>query len=85
LGEGKIHVEITIGHRKHVRTIENVWYVPDLGENLLSVGQTVSKGFTFKANGNKCVFLKSGKPILFGRCTNGLFELALDVIIPSSR
>lgn len=45
----------------------------------------MSKGFIFKAKSDKCVFLQSGKPILFGIRRNGLFELALDVIRPCDK
>lgn len=65
-GKGDIRVLVQIGKRKIIRILEGVWYVPKLGRNLLSVSKLAQKNYTFKANKDKCVFMKDNKPHLFG-------------------
>src|SRR5436190_14306075 len=80
--EGSIRVMVNIGRQRKVKTLENVWYVPKLGRNLMSVSHSTSKGLVFKAYKDKCVFLRYNIPQVFGHRQNGLYELEFDVIVP---
>jgi len=80
LGQGDIRVQVKVGRRRDITFIRKVWYVPNLGRNLLSVSRTVEKGYSFTVKNNKCVFMKNGKPEMFGHVNNGLFELEMEVL-----
>lgn len=63
--------------------LENVWYVPKIGRNLFSIGQTMKKGFVFSASQDGCVFKKDGIVKLMGKRNHkGLFVLAMQVCLP---
>ena len=81
VGEGTINIEIYRGYDWVRGALENVWYVPKLKRNLMSIGQTVSKGYTFRANGNSCCFLDKGNVVMTGlKSNNGLFEMKMRVV-----
>jgi hypothetical protein len=46
-GIGTISLEFNLNERKHEATIKEVYYVPDLQGNLLSVSALTKRGYTF--------------------------------------
>ncbi|KAK9700733.1 hypothetical protein QE152_g31058 [Popillia japonica] len=82
-GEGTINVKMRIHGLWQQNHLKNVWYVPKIGRNLFSIGQTMKKGFLFSANQNGCIFKKDGTVKLRGkRTTKGLFVLDMQVCLP---
>ncbi|XP_054257416.1 uncharacterized protein LOC128982478 [Macrosteles quadrilineatus] len=77
VGEGSIRISVNIGKNRYITTLENVWYIPELGRNLMSVSTTVKKGFSFKVTKEKCVFMKNNVAQLYGHCVNGLYEVEM--------
>ena len=49
-GRGKVAVQTTKGRR----VIHDVYYVPQLSQSLLSIGQMMENGYTVKFEGNLC-------------------------------
>lgn len=83
IGQGAINVQMQVNGVWKRNHLENVWYVPNISRNLFSIGQTISKGFEFRANGSKCEFLKNGEVRLCGKRTaKGLYELNMSVCKP---
>lgn len=42
-GEGNVQIMVNIGQRTDVKTLVNLWYVPNLGRNLMLVSCAVEK------------------------------------------
>ncbi|KAH0636126.1 hypothetical protein KY290_038318 [Solanum tuberosum] len=74
--EGKGTVGINTSHDK-VKMLDNVQFVPDLGYNLLSVGQLMSDGHSLWFDDDACVITnkKSGKKIRITMTPNKMFPL----------
>ena len=82
-GQGTINVEMKIHGKWERNHLAAVWYVPDISRNLFSIGQTLAKGFEFKASKGECVFVRDNIIRLKGICTdNGLYALKLRVKKP---
>ncbi|XP_071040583.1 uncharacterized protein [Parasteatoda tepidariorum] len=83
-GEGTINVEMKICGNWEQNHLASVWYVPDICKNLFSIGQTIAKGFEFKATRTECVIIRNGNVRLKGVFTaNGLYALHLRVRAPA--
>ncbi|KAK9688319.1 hypothetical protein QE152_g35632 [Popillia japonica] len=85
-GDGTINVKMRIHGLWQQNHLKNVWYVPKIGRNLFSIGQTMKKGFLFSANQNGCIFKKDGTvktvKVRGKRTTKGLFVLDMQVCLP---
>ena len=81
-GSGTINVTMTVNGMMSRNHLANVWFVPKLGRNLLSIGQTVEHGYEFIVKGGTCAFTKNGQAVLCGRKRNGLYELDMNTVVP---
>ncbi|KMQ85367.1 retrovirus-related pol polyprotein from transposon tnt 1-94 [Lasius niger] len=61
VGVGQIVVKAFNGKCYIETTLNNVLHVPDLKMNLFSVASAVNKGYSMKADINKCEFVKGNK------------------------
>ncbi|KAF6197591.1 hypothetical protein GE061_008556 [Apolygus lucorum] len=66
-GKGNINVEMFVDGRWQSNYLTEVWYVPELGRNLLSVGASACKDVLFIANKNGCMLKKNEKVLATGR------------------
>ncbi|TXG51431.1 hypothetical protein EZV62_023955 [Acer yangbiense] len=57
VGKGKVLIQTKSGPK----IINNVLYIPDLVQNLLSVAQLLKKGYSLIFEGNLCIILDSKK------------------------
>jgi len=74
--EGKGTVSIDTSHEK-VKMLDNVQFVPDLGYNLLSVGQLMIDGHSLWFDDDACVITnkKTGKKVRISMTPNNMFPL----------
>lgn len=74
--EGKGKVVVHTSHDK-VKMLDNVQFVPDLGYNLLSVGQLMTDGYSVWFDDDACVITnkKSGKKVCITMTPNNMFPL----------
>jgi hypothetical protein len=74
--EGKGTVGVDTSHGK-VKTLDNVQFVPNLGYNLLSVGQLMAGGYSIVFDNDACVITnkKSGKKVHVSMTPNKMFPL----------
>ncbi|KAL7288383.1 hypothetical protein TKK_0017712 [Trichogramma kaykai] len=83
-GVGNVSVRATKPDGSYeIYNIRNVWYVPDIKKNLISIGRSTEKGMevTFKKGGKKNIFVYDGKLIAEGSRSNGsLYKLNLRLI-----
>ncbi|TXG70384.1 hypothetical protein EZV62_005319 [Acer yangbiense] len=56
-GKGKVLIQTKSGPK----IIDNVLYIPDLAQNLLSVAQLLKRGYSLTFEGNLCIILDSKK------------------------
>lgn len=70
-GQGRVKVNLKNG----LRTISNVYYIPKLSTNLLSVSELVRKGFSVTFNSNHCKILDGSEVIATASCFNGIYQL----------
>lgn len=61
VGIGQIVLKAFNGQCYIETTLNNVLHVPDLKMNLFSVASAVNKGYSMKADINKCEFIKGNK------------------------
>ncbi|KAK9157521.1 hypothetical protein Scep_004095 [Stephania cephalantha] len=73
-GSGSVGVDTL---QARVRVLDNVQFVPDLGYNLLSVGQLMASGYSIVFDDKACVITnkKSGKEVRIGMASNKMFPL----------
>ncbi|KAG8172649.1 hypothetical protein JTE90_009811, partial [Oedothorax gibbosus] len=82
-GQGVIDVKMKIGGQWIKNYLTNVWYVPEVGRNLFSISETISKGYKFEADMKGCWFTRHEKVQLVGKpTTKGLYALEMCVIVP---
>jgi len=62
-GKGKVILYCKSGTCYERRTLTDVLYVPELGNNLFSVGKVTNLGFHIKFTDQKCFIVKKGKTI----------------------
>ena len=69
--EGKCLVKVETNHGK-IKQLDNVQFVPDLGYNLLSVGQLMTRGHSVLFDDNTCVIThkKSGHKVQIAMTSN---------------
>ncbi|KAJ8748318.1 hypothetical protein K2173_001737 [Erythroxylum novogranatense] len=75
--EGKGTIKILIAQGKY-KFLDDVQYVPELGYNLLSVGQLISSGYSLLFDDGKCTIMdkKSGQVLMHVSMTkNKMFRL----------
>ena len=72
--EGKVTVKVETSHAK-IKQLDNVQFVLDLGYNLLSVGQLMTKGYFVLFDDNTCVVThkKSGHKVQIVITSNKMF------------
>src|SRR5277367_89492 len=81
-GQGTVNVEMLIGGEWQRNHLHNVWFVPDVGRNLFSVG-SMPKDMNFVTDSTGCRVVKDGKTRIKGKRTeNGLYALLMRVRIP---
>lgn len=73
---GKGTVGVDTSHGK-VKVLNNIQFVPDLGYNLLSVGQLIAGGYSVLFDDNTCVIKnkKSGQKVQISMTSNKMFPL----------
>lgn len=71
-GKGRVCVNLKkLGYK----TISNVYYVPALSTNLLSVSELSRKGYRVIFTSTECRILDGGRVVATATCNNGLYEL----------
>jgi hypothetical protein len=82
-GQGTINVEMNVGGKWHRNHLTNVWYIPEIGRNLFSMGQTTDKSFNLELDRKGCYFKKEGRVRLIGRMVCCEPETPAEVFIAS--
>ncbi|MCI17698.1 copia-type polyprotein [Trifolium medium] len=79
---GKGNFKLSIGGRTHV--ITDVYYLPGLGNNLLSVGQLQQRGLTIVFKNNVCQLFHEEKGLILttDMTVNRMYIIHASVIIP---
>jgi transposase InsO family protein len=80
---GKGNIKLSIGGRIHV--ITDVYYLPGLGNNLLSVGQLQQKHLTIVFKDNLCKMFHDGKGLILTTemTQNRMYIVKATVLLPS--
>lgn len=73
-GQGKVQVNM----KGVLKTISNVYYIPKLSGNLLSVSELCRKGYVVKFNDKGCLILDGCNIIATGTYVNGVYQLDID-------
>lgn len=83
MGKGNIRLEVD----GVIQTVTNVYYVPELKNNLLSVGQLQEKGLTILIQNGECRLYHPDKGlIMMTKMTeNRMFRLSARVVVNTSR
>ena len=69
-GKGSVVVSITSG----IKVIPDVLYIPDISQNLLSVGQMLEKGYSLLFKDHKCtIFYSYGVELFCVKMNNKIF------------
>lgn len=77
-GKGTVKVETYNGTMK---SMHDVQYLPDLGYNLLNVGQRMRVGYVVHFEGETCVTSKAQEPLITIEITeNNMFPLDLSKV-----
>jgi len=71
-GIGTVHTKT---HDGVVRTLTKVWHVPDLNQNLISLGVLEAKGFGYLVEGGVLKVSKGARVLLKGLRHEGLYVL----------
>lgn len=80
-GIGTVHLQCLIDSQEYLLTLNNVWYVPGLGHNLVSWNVLQRSGYTMSGNGNDIIIMLEGKPKFkasFGEGNLPCIELVTD-------
>ncbi|KAJ4820740.1 polyprotein [Rhynchospora pubera] len=75
-GIGKVAVQTASG----TRVLDNVYFIPQLSQNLLSIGQMMNSGYAIKFEGNTCKIEESGTKnvvAIIQKTHNNLFPLKM--------
>lgn len=70
-GQGSVLVNLKGG----IKTISNVYYVPKLSANLLSVSELNRKGYSVTFNDKQCTIFDGSVVIATASCLNGVYQL----------
>lgn len=82
-GKDTINVEMNVKGKWYRNHLLDVWYIPEIGQNLFSINQNIDSGFNFKADRRGCIFMKNGQIRLVGkRISNRLYALQIRVLVP---
>lgn len=85
IATGNIDFFTVVKGKRVSRTLTDVYYVPKLNQNLLSVSQLASKGFSVSFSGSKCEVLSSeGKSIVEGSKRGKLYVMELESIFENA-
>lgn len=80
LGFGNIRVKTTIDNIVHYHLIKNVYYVPELRKNLLSVSKMESAGFSIIFyNGLVKIYNPKNVLIMIGKAEGSLYSIKLEM------
>ena len=85
IGIGSIKIEM---HDSIIKTLSNVWYVPDLKKNLISLGTLDSNGYKFSAEGRVLRVSKGSLVVMKGKKVNTLYILPVSythLTLPTKR
>lgn len=78
-GKGSVRLKLKLmNDRTFDVLLEDVFYVPGLDSNLISVKKLADKGFDVSFFGNECRLRKEKVEMTIGSFRNGLYELHLD-------
>ena len=84
-GKGTINIEVMLNGIWHKHTINDVWYVPEMGRNLFSVAAITEKGYDFVASKNSCSISRNGEVLIVGKKVESqLYELKMKSIKPET-
>lgn len=78
LGVGKIKLKL---HDGSVHVLTNVWYVPDLKKNLISLGALDSKGYRITLEGGALKVLNGAMVVMEGTRHNNLYFLQGSTVV----
>lgn len=81
-GRGTVNVSCLVNGKWHNNHITNVLFVPEIAHNLFSVSAATDKGFTYRAEKSKCVFLRGRKVVAVGEKLDKLYKLLIRVQLP---
>lgn len=82
-GIGKVAVQTA----NHTRFLHNVYYIPQLSQNLLSIGQMMDNGYVIKFEGNTCKIEESSTKreiSIIRKTQNNLFPLEITEVDDSA-
>jgi len=77
-GKGNISVMLIVGNERRVTSIKNVYYVPGIGFNLLSIAEFENKGLTVSFKQGKIVIESNGRLIATGRRVENTYLLNVE-------
>jgi transposase InsO family protein len=81
-GSGEIQVTSDVDGVKSKHRLTDVWYTPDVIENLFSVPAAAAKGCEYWLTEERCELLLNGRVILTGHRDQGLYCLNIQVLAP---
>jgi len=86
IGSGTVDVETAVNGKWQLKTLMNVWYVPNVIKNLFSVLAAHDKNEVSKfiSEPRSCSLMINGKQVLFGarQLGAGLYKVALRIVVP---
>lgn len=82
LAKGDIMLKTVINGKWKERTLYDVWYVPKLTKNLLSVSGITKQGSVYINKRDRCEIMRDGEVYSTGSCTNGIYKMNIKVVKP---
>jgi len=83
IGVGRVEINVHTGENGHMHTIlQEVYHIPDLSTNLLSVPRLTKQGLEVTFDDSTCKILANGKVVAVAHKRNSLYILQ---ILPSER
>ena len=83
-GKGTIDMSLTTNNDTVTATLHDVFYVPDIKENLFSIQNAIKRGFSLKIENNTAVLYNKNTPILTATSYGNLYYINGSVIYPQS-
>ncbi|GKV29596.1 hypothetical protein SLEP1_g38505 [Rubroshorea leprosula] len=77
LGKGTVELKFTLGHKL---TLVNVFHVPDIRKNLVSVNLLCKRGLRVVLESDKAIISKNGNFVGKGYSCDGMFKLSINEI-----
>src|SRR4051812_27928044 len=83
-GKGMINMSLTTNNNSVTATLQDVFYVPEIKENLFSIQNAIKRGFTLKIENNLAVLYHKSTPILTATSQGNLYYINGIVIYPQA-